>query len=125
MSAEGPQEARGPGSTMTRHFGSAREVGMSERFSDRSRLWEHVPFAVVVLVTALGLLRIAMHAWREGSVWLSLALLLAAGMRAVLASDQVGLLAVRSRTVDMVLYGGFGLLLLAVALTIVGGPLAF
>ena len=53
------------------------------------------------------------------------ALLLAAGMRAVLSREQVGLLAVRSRTVDVLLYLGFGLVLLAVDLTIVGGPLAF
>ncbi|MCA1189168.1 MULTISPECIES: DUF3017 domain-containing protein [unclassified Saccharopolyspora] len=98
---------------------------MNERFGDRAKWAVHVPFALVLLVAAIGFLRIAMHAWREGSMLLSLALLLAAAARAFLPQEQVGLIAVRSRTVDLILYGGFGLVLLAVAVTIVGGPLDF
>lgn len=124
--AHDPDGPRGRGATTIRHFGGPPREG--DGFWDRlrdSRLRVHVPFALVLLVGAVGFLRIAMHAWREGSAWLSLALLLAAGMRAVLSREQVGLLAVRSRTVDVLLYLGFGLVLLAVDLTIVGGPLAF
>lgn len=110
---------------MTRQFGQAWEAGMNERFGDRAKWAVHVPFALVLLVAAIGFLRIAMHAWREGSMLLSLALLLAAAARAFLPQEQVGLIAVRSRTVDLILYGGFGLVLLAVAVTIVGGPLDF
>jgi hypothetical protein len=41
-----------------------------------------------------------------------------------LPPDRAGLLVIRGRYLDVLLYGGFGVLVLAVALTIVGGPLA-
>lgn len=84
----------------------------------------HAAFAAVLAVVALGLLRILQYHWREGTVVIAGALLLAAGMRGLLPDDQAGLLAIRSRGLDVLLYGGFGMLVLAVALTIVGGPLA-
>src|SRR6185437_9036483 len=52
------------------------------------------------------------------------ALLLAAGLRAILPPERTGLLGIRRRTFDVFTYAGFGLLMLAVALTITGGPLA-
>ncbi|WP_408642287.1 DUF3017 domain-containing protein [Saccharopolyspora indica] len=39
-------------------------------------------------------------------------------MRAVVPPERVGLLAIRSRVVDVLLYSGFGVAILAVALTI-------
>lgn len=90
-----------------------------------SHSWrQHVAFATVLAVVALGLVRIVQYHWREGTSVIAGALLLAAGLRAVLPPDRAGLLAIRSRGIDLLLYGGFGLLMLAVALTIVGGPLA-
>jgi hypothetical protein len=52
------------------------------------------------------------------------ALLLAGLLRAVLPTDKAGLLAIRGKPVDVVTYGGLALLILYVALSITGGPLA-
>ena len=84
----------------------------------------HLAFALVLGVVALGMVRIAQYHWREGAAVLGLALLLGAGLRVVLPPDRAGLLVIRGRYLDVLLYGGFGVLVLAVALTIVGGPLA-
>ncbi|WP_026422473.1 DUF3017 domain-containing protein [Actinokineospora inagensis] len=81
----------------------------------------HLPFAMVLAVVALGLVRILQFYWREGSIWIGLALLLAAGLRIVLRDEQAGLVAIRSRAVDVLLYGLFGVVVIAVALTIEGG----
>jgi hypothetical protein len=83
----------------------------------------HIPLLLVLAVTAIGLIRIVMYNWREGTALLGLALLLAALLRALLPPDRVGLVAIRSRAVDILLYGGLGLMILAVSLTIAGGPL--
>ena len=83
----------------------------------------HLPFVLVMAVVAVGIVRISMYNWREGSVWIGLALLLAAGLRAVLRDEQAGLVAIRSRPVDVLSYAGFGALVIAVAVTIEGGPL--
>ncbi len=84
----------------------------------------HLAFAAVLAVVVLGLVRIVQYHWREGTTIIAGAMLLAAGLRVLLPPERAGLLAIRSRGVDVLLYGGFGLLVLAVALTIVGGPLA-
>lgn len=77
-----------------------------------------------MLVTVLlGMVRIVQYHWREGTVIIAVALLLAAGLRAMLASERAGLLAIRSRRLDVLTYGGFGLSVLVIALTITGGPL--
>ena len=83
----------------------------------------HLAFALVLAVVALGMVRIAQYHWREGTVVIGLALLLAAGLRVMLPPDRAGLLMIRGRYPDVLVYAGFGVLVLAVALTIVGGPL--
>jgi uncharacterized membrane protein len=93
---------------------------VSERFGDRSRLSVHVPFGLVLLLVLIGLLLVALGHWRRGSVLLGIALLLAATLRAVAPQERMGLLAIRSRTVDILLYSGLGLVIIAVATTIVG-----
>jgi Protein of unknown function (DUF3017) len=90
----------------------------------RQQLMAHLPFALVLAVVAVGFGAIFAYHWRWGSGLIGCALLLAAGLRMVLTDRQIGLLAIRSRVVDMLLYGGFGLLVLAIALTITGGLLA-
>lgn len=95
---------------------------MSERPDLRSRLAVHGPFAAVLLVVLVGFLRIAGQHWREGSVLLGLALLVAAGLRGTVAREKLGLLVIRSRAVDVALYGGLGLVVIAIAVTITGGP---
>nr|WP_051114815.1 DUF3017 domain-containing protein [Actinokineospora enzanensis] len=71
-------------------------------------------------VVVLGLVRIAQYSWREGSFWIGAALLLAAGLRVLLPNEQAGLIAIRGRAIDVLLYGVFGVLVIAVALTIEG-----
>jgi hypothetical protein len=89
----------------------------------RSRWWLHVPFGLVLAVVLIGFLRISQSHWREGSFLLGCAFLLAAVFRASLPTERVGLLAIRSRVVDGLLFGVLGLLIVGVALTITGGPL--
>jgi predicted cation transporter len=82
-----------------------------------------LPFAVVMLVVVIGLVRIVMYHWREGTTEIGLALLLAAFLRAVLPDAKAGLLAVRrKRKMDVLLYGAFGVLMIFISLTIIGGP---
>ncbi|MGH3770893.1 MAG: DUF3017 domain-containing protein [Pseudonocardiaceae bacterium] len=90
----------------------------------RTSLRPQLTFGLVLAVVAVGMVRIAQYHWREGTVIIGGALLLAAGLRAVLAPEWTGLLGIRRRVVDVLTYGVFGLLMLAVALTITGGPLA-
>lgn len=83
----------------------------------------HLPFGMVLGVVALGLLRIVLYHWRQGTVLIGAALLLAAGLRVLLSDEQAGLIAIRGRGVDVLTYSGFGLIMIAVAMTIEGGPL--
>jgi DUF3017 family protein len=83
----------------------------------------HVPLILVLAVVAIGLLRITQYHWRQGTVLVGGALLLAAALRALLSDNRIGLIAIRGRGVDVLLYGGLGLMVMAVALTIEGGPL--
>ncbi len=94
---------------------------MSDRVS-RSRV--HLPFSLVLFVAAIGFFRVSIRHWRDGAMLIGCALVLAAVLRAFLPDEKVGLLAIRSRTVDIVLYSGLGLLILWVAATIHGlfGP---
>lgn len=83
----------------------------------------HLPFALVLAVTAVGFVRIFMYNWREGTVLIAVALLLAAALRAVLSDEQAGLIVIRSKVADVLCYAGFGALLAIVAVTIKAGPL--
>ncbi len=93
-------------------------AGMNDRLRAKLPTSVHVPFALVAAVGLFGLMWIALRHWRIGSSLIGLALLLAAVLRLVLPSEQVGLLAIRSRGVDLLLYSCLGLMILAVALTI-------
>jgi hypothetical protein len=85
----------------------------------RSRLPVHAPFLAVVVVVVIGLVRVLTQHWREGAALLGGALLLAALLRVLLPSERVGLLAIRSRPVDVLVYLAFGGALVVLALTIV------
>jgi hypothetical protein len=86
-----------------------------------SRL-EHIPLALVLVVVMAGLERIVTYYWRQGTVLVGLALVMAAVFRALLPGDRIGLIAIRGRGVDVLLYAGLGVLVMAVALTIERGP---
>ena len=90
----------------------------------RTSLRPQLIFSLVMAVVVLGMVRIAQYHWREGTVIIGGALLLAAGLRAVLPPERTGLLGIRRRALDVLTYGVFGLMMLIVALTIIGGPLA-
>jgi hypothetical protein len=85
----------------------------------RSRIPVHLPLALVFTVVAVGMVRVLTQHWREGAALLGGALLLAALLRVVLPPDRVGLLAIRSRPVDVLVYLAFGGAMLVLALTIV------
>lgn len=88
-----------------------------------AKLRGQLPFLAVMLVVAVAFARIATQHWREGTTALGLALTLAAVLRATLTDRVAGLLVVRTRRVDIVTYTVFGAVVVAVALTITGGPL--
>jgi uncharacterized membrane protein len=90
----------------------------------RRKIRAHLPFLAVMVVVAIAFGRIALQHWREGTTELGLALLLAGVLRASLSRTAAGLLAVRSRRVDIVTYVLFGAVVIAVSLSITGGPLA-
>ncbi|WP_214367482.1 DUF3017 domain-containing protein [Pseudonocardia sp. H11422] len=89
----------------------------------RARLSVHGPLILVLLIALLGLGRVLTEHWREGSVLLGGALLVAAALRMALPPDRVGLLAIRSRVIDVLCYSGFGLIVVALAVTITRGSL--
>ena len=78
----------------------------------------------VLAVAVLGLLRVATANWREGSVLLGGSLLLAAVLRAVLPEDRAGLVAIRSKAVDVLSYVGLGVAVVLLAVTITRSSLS-
>ncbi|MBW4716073.1 DUF3017 domain-containing protein [Saccharothrix obliqua] len=88
----------------------------------RSAAGQHLPFALVLGVVVLGVVRIVQYHWRQGVVLIGVALLLAALLRVLVTDEQAGLIAIRGRSVDALLYSGLGFALIVVAMTIVGGP---
>lgn len=77
-----------------------------------------VPSAVVLGIAAIGMLRVLTQHWREGAALLAGSLLVAAVLRMLLPDDRAGLLAVRSRVIDVVCYLVLGLVTLTLAVTI-------
>jgi hypothetical protein len=89
----------------------------------RVRRWLHalrrqLPYALVLLTMAIGLLRIVQYHWREGSAWIGGALLVAALLRAVLPPGTAGMVAVRGRAVDVLWCVGLAACILFVAYTL-------
>ncbi len=82
-----------------------------------------LPVWLVYGIFAVGLVEVLTQHWRQGAVLLGGALLTAAVLRMVLPPERVGLLAIRSRVIDVVLYTGFGLVVAVLALTITRGSL--
>ena len=81
-------------------------------------LVRQLPLLAVLVVVAVGLVFVTFGHWRRGIVIVGLALIGAALLRLLLPVRRVGFLAVRSRTVDVALLAGTGLLLTIVVLTI-------
>lgn len=89
----------------------------------RTRLPVWAPMGLVLLIAAAGMVRVLMEHWRQGGVLLGGALLVAATLRVALPQDEVGLLAIRSRVLDVVCYVVPGVVLILLAITITRGQL--
>ena len=76
-----------------------------------------LPLLAAILVVGLGLVLVTFGYWRRGLVVIGLALVGAALLRLLLPLRSVGLLAVRSRSVDVILLAGTGLALTVLTLT--------
>lgn len=87
------------------------------------RIRRQLAFVAVMLIVAVGILRIIEYHWRQGTALIGIALLVAAVLRLALPAERAGLLAVRTRKIDALFYVGFGAMILYVTLTITGGPL--
>jgi hypothetical protein len=72
----------------------------------------------VLLIAATGMVRTLTQHWREGAVLLGGALIVAAVLRLLLPTDRVGLLAIRSRPIDVLCYAGLGTVIAVLAMTI-------
>ena len=81
-------------------------------------LLRQLPLLAVLVVVGAGLLLVTFGHWRRGIVVIGLALIGAALLRLLLPVRRLGFLAVRSRSVDVVLLAGTGLVLTVVVLTI-------
>ena len=81
------------------------------------------PMLLVLAVAAVGLMRVATANWREGAVLLGGSLLVAAVLRVILPPDRAGLLAIRSKAVDVISDSGLGLAVVLLAVTITRGSL--
>ncbi|QYN34980.1 DUF3017 domain-containing protein [Pseudonocardia sp. DSM 110487] len=84
----------------------------------RSRVPVYVPMTFVLLIAGTGMVRTLTQHWREGAVLLGGALIVAAVLRLLLPTDRVGLLAIRSRPIDVLCYGGLGTVIAVLAMTI-------
>ncbi len=73
----------------------------------RSRLPVHAPMTFVLLIAGVGMVRTLTQHWREGAV-----------LRLLLPTERVGLLAIRSRPIDVLCYGGLGAAIAVLAMTI-------
>ncbi|WP_226369966.1 DUF3017 domain-containing protein [Pseudonocardia oceani] len=89
----------------------------------RTRLPVWAPTALVLLIAAAGMVRVLMEHWRQGGVLLGGALLVAAVLRVALPPEQAGLLAIRSRVLDVVCYVVPGIVMVLLAVTITRGQL--
>jgi Protein of unknown function (DUF3017) len=90
----------------------------------RSRIPSALPAALVAAVALVGMALVLTQHWRRGAVLLGAALLVAAVLRMLIPLDRVGLLAIRSRAVDVLCYSGFGVVMVVLAVTITRGSLS-
>ena len=90
----------------------------------RSRTPAALPAALVAAVALAGMGLVITQHWRKGAVLLGGALLVAAVLRMVIPLDRVGLLAIRSRAVDVLCYSGFGVVMMVLAFQITRGSLS-
>jgi hypothetical protein len=76
----------------------------------------------VLLGVAAGLVVVATEHFRRGTVLLACSVLAGALLRAILPDRRAGLLAVRSRVIDVLVMGTLGTMLLVLALVVPPPP---
>lgn len=82
----------------------------------RKRLLQALPVTTVLIMVAVGLVVVAVDEWRAGSLVLAAAAGLGAVLRLVLPTAAAGVLAVRSRAFDAVVFLLLAALLAGMAL---------
>ncbi|RRD50958.1 DUF3017 domain-containing protein [Arachnia propionica] len=82
------------------------------------------PWALLasVAVLVIGVVVTGFGHWRRGALLMAGALILAATARAILPRRVSGLLVVRRRPLDVLVLGGFGIAIGALALLVPAGP---
>jgi len=73
---------------------------------------------VVLVGVVAALVIVALDRFRLGSLVLAASVLLAFGLRLLVPADRIGLLAVRTRTVDLIVLGTLGVTVTAFALLV-------
>jgi hypothetical protein len=81
-------------------------------------LIRQLPLLAVLVAVGVGLLLVTFEHWRRGLIVVGVALVGGAALRLLLPVRRVGFLAVRSRTIDVLLLAGTGVTLAIVALAI-------
>lgn len=82
----------------------------------RRRWWAQWPLAVVLAGVVASLAVVALDRFRVGSLMLAASLVLAFILRLVLPADRAGMLAVRSKRVDLIVLGTLAAALVVFAL---------
>ena len=82
----------------------------------RGQMLAQWPLALVLLILLIAVAFVALDQFRIGSVVLAAGVLTAFVLRLVMSTTQIGMLAVRSRTVDLIVLGCLGGALLVFAL---------
>lgn len=82
----------------------------------RRRWWAQWPLAIVLAGVVAALAVVAFDRFRLGSLMLAASLVLAFVLRLLLPADRIGMLAVRSKRVDLVVLGTLAAALVVFAL---------
>lgn len=82
------------------------------------RVVDQWPLALVLTGVAVGLLLLALVDFRTGALVMSVSVVFAGALRAVLSSEAAGLLVVRSTPIDLATYATLGVGLTALSLLV-------
>ncbi|MBA3338484.1 MAG: DUF3017 domain-containing protein [Geodermatophilaceae bacterium] len=84
----------------------------------RHRLLAQVPYLIVGLFVAAGLVLVVFEYWRRGLVTIGASMGLAGLLRLLLPARRAGLLSVRGRAFDVAAYVAMGVALIGIGLAI-------
>jgi Protein of unknown function (DUF3017) len=84
----------------------------------RRRWWDEWPLLAVLLTAAAGLVVVASNHFKRGTVLFGVALVLGMFLRFILPDSRIGLLRVRSRTIDVLTLGFFAFATVTLAVVV-------